>query len=106
VFSYSERKNTHAVTLTGAVDIAERKRRSFVLRSLSNKKRLEFYRKNNGKMHRILFESVREDNIFGFTENYIKVKSAGKPEFENQIMNSKIKFVESFSFTEAEAVSN
>ena len=106
VFSYSERKNTHAVSLPGAVDIAERKRRSAVLRELSNKKRLEFYRKNNGKMHRILFESMREDNIFGFTENYIKVRSEGKAEFENQILNSKIKFVESFSYTEAEAVNN
>jgi len=39
VFTYSERKNTHAVTLEGRVDTAERKQRSRTLRELSNKKR-------------------------------------------------------------------
>ncbi|KXK54019.1 MAG: 2-Methylthioadenine synthetase [Chlorobi bacterium OLB5] len=38
VFSYSERRNTYAVTLPGRTDISSRKERSRILRELSNKK--------------------------------------------------------------------
>ena len=46
VFSYSERRNTFAVVLPGRVDITSRKKRSLILRELSAKKKLMFYKKN------------------------------------------------------------
>lgn len=101
VFSYSERKNTHAVTLAGRVDITKRKQRSRILRDLSNKKRLAFHRKNTGAVHNVLFETIREDDyIYGFTENYIKVRVPAKQELENRIVPCRITETDSYSFAE------
>lgn len=101
VFSYSERKNTHAVTLAGRVDIGIRKQRSRILRDLSNKKRLAFHRRNTGAVHNVLFETVREDDhIYGFTENYIKVRVPANSELENRIVPCRIKETDSYSFAE------
>ena len=49
VFTYSERPNTKAITMEGAVDVAERRKRNNMLRILSEKKRNEFYRPMIGK---------------------------------------------------------
>ncbi len=107
VFSYSERKNTHAITLPNTVDAAKRKERSRILRELSNKKRFEFYKKNIGKTYDVLFESVKEDgSSFGFTENYIKVRAGGNGEFVNTILTAMITRVESYSYAEAGVLYN
>lgn len=108
VFSYSERKNTDAVTLPGVVDIAERKNRSRILRELSNKKKYSFYEKNIGKAFNVLFETAKEDgSIFGFTENYIKMRSdSGGKKLENKILSAKVNRVESFTHAEAEVIFN
>ncbi|MCY7362782.1 MAG: radical SAM protein, partial [Ignavibacteria bacterium] len=75
VFNYSERKNTDARLLPGKVDIRERKRRSELLRNLSNKKRFDFYTKFIGTDQSVLFESRKSDDfIEGLTTNYIRVK--------------------------------
>jgi threonylcarbamoyladenosine tRNA methylthiotransferase MtaB len=101
VFTYSERRNTHAVTLPGRVDMSIRKERSRILRELSNKKRMEFYRKNIGNVHNVLFESVKEDDyIYGFTDNYIKVRTASKIELENTIAAFTIEEVNSYNYAE------
>jgi threonylcarbamoyladenosine tRNA methylthiotransferase MtaB len=101
VFTYSERRNTHAVTLPGRVDMSIRKERSRILRELSNKKRMEFYRKNIGKVHNVLFESVKEDDyIYGFTDNYIKVRTDSNIELENTIAAFTIEEVNSYNYAE------
>jgi threonylcarbamoyladenosine tRNA methylthiotransferase MtaB len=101
VFTYSERRNTHAVTLPGRVDMNIRKERSRILRELSGKKRMEFYRKNIGKVHSVLFESVKEDDhIYGFTDNYIKVRTASDIKLENSIAEFTITEVNSYNFAE------
>jgi len=106
VFSYSERRGTDAAALPGAVDISMRKQRSAVLRELSNKKRFDFYSANAGKVHNTLFETVKEDGyIYGFTGNYIKVRTLADKKFENQILQSKINQTDSYLFAEAEVVS-
>jgi threonylcarbamoyladenosine tRNA methylthiotransferase MtaB len=105
VFSYSERKNTYAVTLPGRVDIAARKKRSGVLRELSNKKRINFYNENAGRVANVLFESAKEDDfIYGFTENYIKVRVNSKSSLENNIVPVKLFETGSFLYTEGEFV--
>ena len=86
VFSYSERSNTDAVKLPGKVDVRDRKRRSELLRSLSNKKRFDFYSKYTGTAQKVLFESIKNDGyIEGFSENYIRAKTKAIPGLENNV---------------------
>jgi len=76
VFNYSERRNTDAINFPGKVDVKERKRRSEILRSLSNKKRFDFYSKFIGSEQTVLFETRKSDDfVEGFTTNYIRVKA-------------------------------
>ncbi len=75
VFTYSERANTTAVKLGDPVPMQKRKERSKQLHILSDKKKRAFYETNIGKSATVLFEN--EDNngvMYGFTENYVKVK--------------------------------
>ena len=103
VFSYSERRNTYAVALPGSVDITSRKKRSLVLRELSAKKKLMFYKKNAGTIRKVLFETLQKDGgTFGFTDNYIKVKVQGGKDLENQILQVKLHEPETVNYTGAE----
>jgi threonylcarbamoyladenosine tRNA methylthiotransferase MtaB len=75
VFTYSERDDTEAATMTGKIDMAIRKKRNNMLRILSEKKRQEFYRSQLGKTFTVLFEEEsHEGYMHGFTENYIRVR--------------------------------
>lgn len=84
VFTYSERDNTLAAEMDGAVDYGVRKKRSKMLRVLSAKKRRAFYESQLGTQHEVLFEGNFKDGyITGFTENYVKVKTHWDPELVN-----------------------
>ncbi|WP_417592870.1 tRNA (N(6)-L-threonylcarbamoyladenosine(37)-C(2))-methylthiotransferase MtaB [Owenweeksia hongkongensis] len=84
VFTYSERDNTLAAEMDGAVDYAVRKKRSKMLRVLSAKKRRAFYESQLGTSREVLFEGNFKDGyITGFTENYVKVKTHWDPELVN-----------------------
>ena len=86
VFTYSERDNTHALSLPGTVDPAERAERSKMLHILSEKKRRHFYEQHLGSTARVLFESDRkEGQMHGFTSNYIKVRAKYDPLLVNEI---------------------
>ncbi|MEI6020831.1 MAG: tRNA (N(6)-L-threonylcarbamoyladenosine(37)-C(2))-methylthiotransferase MtaB [Bacteroidota bacterium] len=75
VFTYSERENTEAINMPGKLPMAERKRRNKMLRVLSAKKLRAFYASQKGKTAEVLFEhEVKNDFMFGFTKNYVKVK--------------------------------
>jgi threonylcarbamoyladenosine tRNA methylthiotransferase MtaB len=75
VFTYSERENTEAISMPGIVPIAERKRRNKMLRVLSAKKLRAFYATQKGKAAEVLFEHEQKNGfMFGFTQNYVKVK--------------------------------
>lgn len=101
VFTYSERRNTYAVTLPGRVDMSARKERSRILRELSKKKRLSFYRKNSGLKHKVLFETAKPDEyIYGFTDNYIKVRAKHSDSLENTIKDFEIECAENYMFAE------
>jgi threonylcarbamoyladenosine tRNA methylthiotransferase MtaB len=76
VFTYSERDNTEAIKLEGVVPIAERKKRNKMLRTLSAKKLRAFYDANKGKELDVIFEHENKAGyMFGFTENYIRLKA-------------------------------
>ena len=77
VFTYSERPNTEAVAMDGVVPPQVRHKRSKMLRGLSVKKRRAFYDSQIGNTLTALFEADNHDGfIYGFTENYVKVKTA------------------------------
>ena len=86
VFTYSERENTVAAKMDGAVPLNVRKKRSKMLRGLSVKKRRAFYESQLGSTHTVLFESEnKEGYIHGFTENYVKVRMPWNPTYINSI---------------------
>ena len=75
VFSYSERENTKALLLKNPVDKNKRSERSKILRMLSSKLQRNFYLKSLGTTKNVLFEQEDKNGfLFGFTENYIKIK--------------------------------
>jgi threonylcarbamoyladenosine tRNA methylthiotransferase MtaB len=90
VFSYSERRDTPASLMDGKVEIKDRKLRSQLLRNLSNKKKFEFYSKHLGKTENVLFESVKNGSIEGWTTNYIRVSVSANKDFENKILPVKL----------------
>ena len=75
VFTYSERENTPAIDMDGVVSKPDRADRSKQLRILSNKLQRAFYEKYLNTEHTALFEQEnKEGYLFGFTDNYIKIK--------------------------------
>jgi len=88
VFTYSERDNTPAANMPGAVPANVRAKRSKMLRGLSVKMRRAFYESQLGTTRSVLFESEnKEGYIHGFTENYVKVKTYWNPELVNTLHN-------------------
>ena len=86
VFTYSERDNTEAALMSGVVPANVRAKRSKMLRGLSVKKRRAFYESQLGTNRTVLFESEnKEGYIYGFTENYVKVKTPWNPELVNTL---------------------
>ncbi|MBD3582795.1 tRNA (N(6)-L-threonylcarbamoyladenosine(37)-C(2))-methylthiotransferase MtaB [Flavobacterium selenitireducens] len=86
VFTYSERDNTEAAQFDGVVEANVRAKRSKMLRGLSVKKRRAFYESQLGSSRTVLFEDEnKEGYIYGFTENYVKVKAPWNPELANTL---------------------
>lgn len=95
VFTYSERDHTHALSLKDVVDPSERKRRTHMLRILSEKKLRAFYEENTGKILPVLFEADNKNGFMhGFTDNYIKVKTPFDADLVNMIVSCKTELVD------------
>ena len=91
VFTYSERPNTHAISLDGIVSGAERSERSKMLHILSEKKRRHFYEQHLGKDFPVLWEAERDGEMMhGFTSNYIKASTVFEPELINTISSVRL----------------
>jgi threonylcarbamoyladenosine tRNA methylthiotransferase MtaB len=74
VFTYSERPNTPASKLEGAVEPKVRFQRNKILRSIGIGKKRDFYQHHVGRTLPVLPEGDVEDGSrFGFTENYVRV---------------------------------
>ncbi|MCF8429944.1 MAG: tRNA (N(6)-L-threonylcarbamoyladenosine(37)-C(2))-methylthiotransferase MtaB [Bacteroidia bacterium] len=87
VFTYSERVNTTAYKLPGKVNLSERADRSKMLHILSDKKRLAYYNEHVGNTYPVLWEAENDhDVMYGFTSNYIKVKTKYDPMLVNEII--------------------
>src|SRR5476651_2395513 len=86
VFTYSERGNTPAIEMTGAVPGSTRAERSKMLHILSDKKRRAFYEAQLNKAEEVLFEGdIKDGFMHGFTRNYVKVKTKYDPVLVNEI---------------------
>ncbi|MBT6018883.1 tRNA (N(6)-L-threonylcarbamoyladenosine(37)-C(2))-methylthiotransferase MtaB [bacterium] len=90
VFTYSERENTKATDLKPAVPFKERSNRSKLLRELSDQKKAQFYKKSIGASRPLLVENNKNGILFGYTDNYIKVKISSESSIENTIQMVKI----------------
>ena len=79
-----------------------------MLRSLSVKKRRQFYQSQLGKTHTVLFEGENKKGyIHGFTENYVKVKAPWDPALINTLHRVTLSEIDTdglVRFREAEAV--
>jgi len=88
VFTYSERNNTLALTIAPVVPMQTRNERNKILRNLSYEKMQAFTQKHIGQTRKVLFEHVNKNGIMeGYADNYIKVSSPFKKEWENQIVD-------------------
>ncbi len=88
VFTYSERDNTEAIIMPGTIEFNERKKRNKLLRTLSAKKLHYFYQSQLQKSFKVLFEhESKNDLMFGFTENYMKVSHPYNPNLVNKIVD-------------------
>ncbi len=91
VFTYSERDNTPGPDMEDSVPYAERKKRSKMLRTLSEKKKRAFYESQLGNEFTALFETdVENGMISGFTENYVRVQTKYDPILVNETKKLKL----------------
>jgi threonylcarbamoyladenosine tRNA methylthiotransferase MtaB len=87
VFTYSERANTGAPKLGTKVPMETRRERSKMLHLLSDRKKSAFYQTQVGKKKSVLFEQEENEGmLYGFTENYVKVKTPFNAALVNQIV--------------------
>ncbi len=95
VFTYSERANTTAIKISGKVKQADRFERNKMLSILSDKKRRFFYEQHIGKARQVLWEAENDnDSMFGFTDNYIKVKTTYDPMLVNEITETTLQAID------------
>ena len=91
VFTYSERDNTHALSLKPVIPVHTRNERNKILRNISYSKMQQFTEKHIGQTRKVLFESVNKNGMMeGYTDNYIKITAAYKKEWENGIVEWKV----------------
>ena len=100
VFTYSERDNTQALSIKPVVPINVRHTRNKTLRNLSYLKMQYFTGQHTGQVRKVLFEandkkaplndSIEQGMMEGFTDNYIKITTPHKAEWENEIIDWKI----------------
>lgn len=103
VFPYSERLNTTAIKMDGVVPVKIRNERAEQLRILSEKKKNQFYRNNLNQSSKVLFEMEEENGqMYGFTENYIKVQATYDPLLVNEIIPVFLKEINNQGLVEVE----
>ena len=91
VFTFSERPNTAALKMDQRIDIHHRREHSRQLHELSLQKKREFYLQQQGKTRPVLWESERKnDFMFGFTDNYIRVRRPYNPALINTITDYRL----------------
>lgn len=87
VFTYSERDNTHALTIKPVVPVHVRNERNKQLRNLSYQKLQYFTQQHIGETRKVLFEGNTKNGMMeGYTDNYIKITAPFKQDWVNNIV--------------------
>lgn len=98
IFTYSERINTEAINMKLSIHKKIRYKRNKILQNLSNIKRRIFYRSQINTVHSVLFENRKSNGfIYGYTDNFIKVKSSEDAIINNTIFQVKLKAIDNDS---------
>jgi len=91
VFTYSERDNTHALSIKPVVPMNVRHERNKALRNLSYMKLQYFTQQHVGQTRKVLFEKNGKNNMMeGYTDNYIKISTPFRKEWSNEIVEWKM----------------
>lgn len=95
VFTYSERENTDALKITPHIQESVRTERSIELHKLSEKLHQDFYKKFDGQIRSVLFETKTKDGFqVGFTDNYIRVQAKLPFNAKNQIVAIRLHYTD------------
>jgi len=87
VFPYSERENTMAADMDGAVPVHIREQRGNILRQLSDTKRTAFATRFVGQTRPVLVEAEADGGyLHGFTDNYVKLRLPYDPLLVNEVV--------------------
>ena len=87
VFTYSERANTHALTIDPVVPVNVRHERNKTLRNLSYMKMQYFTEAHRGQQRPVLFEDHEKNGMMeGYTDNYIRISTPYRAEWANQLV--------------------
>jgi threonylcarbamoyladenosine tRNA methylthiotransferase MtaB len=87
VFTYSERDQTHALTIKPVVPVYVRNERNKALRNLSYMKLQYFSNQFSGQVRPVLFEGNKKNEMIeGYTDNYIKVSVPYKEDLVNKVV--------------------
>ena len=96
VFTYSERANTTAIKMGDSVPMDIRRERSKILHLLSDRKKRHFYEQNRGQIRTALIESEQDEGwMYGFTDNYVKVRIPFDLSLANKLVEVKLTKVNS-----------
>lgn len=91
VFTYSERANTHALTIKPVVPVHVRNERNKTLRNLSYMKMQYFTQQHTGQTRKVLFEGNDKSGMMeGYTDNYIRIIAPHNNDWVNNIIDWKI----------------
>lgn len=92
VFTYSERPQTTAIKLAGKVPGAVRKRRTAILKNLSDEKEKAFAARFQGATRLVLVEKHFNDEglLEGYTDNYLRVALPFQIEFVNAVIPARL----------------
>jgi threonylcarbamoyladenosine tRNA methylthiotransferase MtaB len=86
VFSYSDRALTKSINLENKVSENIKKERSFQLRQLSQEKNQKFIEKFKNTKRQVLIEEKKNGYWYGFTDNYIKLKTKSEKNLKNTFL--------------------
>ena len=102
-FQYSERENTRALKFTPRVTSKQKQERADVIKSICERKHREFVQSRLGSVHEVLFESAKKGGqMFGYTDNYIRVAVPYDKALVNRICPVKLTKVVDDDIVEAE----
>jgi threonylcarbamoyladenosine tRNA methylthiotransferase MtaB len=91
VFTYSERDNTHAISIKPIVPMNVRHERNKTLRNLSYMKMQYFTEQHHGQTRKVLFDGHENKGMMeGYSDNYIKITTPFRKEWVNEIVEWKI----------------